>query len=133
MRSKKRTNSYIMGTILTIATSAWVFAICFADESQTEKPADEKPDGNNKCYVCHPSLQTEEITTVHLEMGISCDECHGPSVEHMHDEMLMTKSDFLFGRAEVRGPLFQLAHASNRSCLFLYPLQCRHQYRHQQQ
>ena len=43
----------------------------------------------------------EEISTVHLDAGITCDECHGPSVEHLEDEMLMTKPDFLFGRSEV--------------------------------
>jgi len=94
-------NFYFVGAILIIASSVWVLAVCFADESQVEKPADDQPNGNNKCYVCHPSLKTEEITTVHLEMDISCDECHGPSVEHMHDEMLMTEPDLLFGRAEV--------------------------------
>ena len=101
MRSDRRISFYFVGIILTIAASAWVFAVCFAAESQTEKSADKKPNGNSKCYVCHPSLKTEEITTAHLEMGISCDECHGSSVEHMHDEMLMTQPDLLFGRAEV--------------------------------
>lgn len=57
---------------------------------------------NNKCYVCHPYLKTEKLTTVHEPMGITCDVCHGPSIEHMHDEMLMTAPDKLFGRAEVR-------------------------------
>jgi hypothetical protein len=74
-----------------------VLAVCFAGESQGEKPG-----GNGKCYVCHPDMKTEELTTNHLDMGITCDECHGPSTEHMHDEMLMTKPDLLFGRSEVR-------------------------------
>jgi hypothetical protein len=78
-----------------------VLAASFADESQTEKPAGEKPSENTKCYVCHADLKTEEIAAVHLDAGIACDECHGPSVEHLEDEMLMTKPDFLFGRSEV--------------------------------
>ncbi|MCX5636702.1 MAG: DUF1080 domain-containing protein [Planctomycetota bacterium] len=78
-----------------------VFAACFAGESQSEKPSDTKSNGNSKCYVCHPGLKTEEITTAHLDMDITCDQCHGPSIEHMHDEMLMTKPDLLFGRSEV--------------------------------
>jgi hypothetical protein len=46
-------------------------------------------------------MKTEEISTSHIEMGISCDECHGSSTEHMHDEMLMTEPDLKFGRSEV--------------------------------
>jgi len=69
---------------------------CCAEESQVEKPG-----GNSKCYVCHPGMKTEELTTKHLAMNVTCDVCHGPSVEHMHDEMLMTKPDLLFGRSEV--------------------------------
>ncbi len=101
MRSNIRTNLYLALAILILAGFAWVFAACSADQSQAEKPAGETPNGNSKCYVCHPGLRTEELTTVHLEMGVTCDECHGPTIEHMHDEMLMTKPDFLFGRAEV--------------------------------
>jgi len=86
---------------LVFVAFACVFAVCFASESQNEKPPEEKSDGNNKCYVCHPGLKTEEITTAHLDMDITCDDCHGPSIEHMHDEMLMTEPDLLFGRSEV--------------------------------
>ena len=43
-------------------------------------------------------------------MGVTCDECHGLSTEHMHDEMLMTKPDLLFGRAEIN------KMCSNPSC-----------------
>jgi len=118
---------YLALAILILAGFAWVFAACSADQSQAEKPAGVPhqlsagpsplgpheelpsspssigagPNGNSKCYVCHPGLKTEELTTVHLEMGVTCDECHGPTIEHMHDEMLMTKPDLLFGRAEV--------------------------------
>jgi len=101
VRSNTRTNLYLVWTIPILAVFAWVLAACSADQSQAEKPAGETPNGNNKCYVCHPGLRTEELTTVHLEMGVTCDECHGPTNEHMHDEMLMTKPDLLFGRAEV--------------------------------
>jgi hypothetical protein len=73
-----------------------VFTVSFAGESQAEKQ-----DGNSKCYVCHPDLKTEELTVSHLDMDVTCDECHGLSTEHMHDEMLMTQPDLLFGRSEV--------------------------------
>lgn len=105
MRLNTRRNLYLVGGILVFAVFAWVYAVCFADESQAEKT-----DGNTKCYVCHPDLKTEELTTDHLDMDVSCDQCHGLSTEHMHDEMLMTQPDLLFGRAEVN------KMCSNPSC-----------------
>ena len=101
MRSNSRTDLCLAWGGLLFVASVCVLAVCFADEPKAKKPAGEKPNGNTKCYVCHASLKTEDITTSHLDMDITCDECHGPSVEHMHDEMLMTKPDLLFGRAEV--------------------------------
>ncbi|TKJ38719.1 MAG: hypothetical protein CEE38_03170 [Planctomycetes bacterium B3_Pla] len=93
---RNRVYSYFAGGTLVFAVLAGVFSACLAEESQAERPG-----GNSKCYVCHPAMKTEELTTNHL--GITCDVCHGASTEHMHDEMLMTKPDLLFGRAEVRG------------------------------
>ena len=101
MRSNNRTDLPLAWVVLLLVASVCVLAVCFADEPKAQKPTGEKPNGNSKCYVCHPSLKTEDITTLHMDMDITCDECHGPSVEHMHDEMLMTKPDLLFGRAEV--------------------------------
>jgi len=94
-----------VGGIFIFGVSAWLFTVCFAEEQQVEKT-----NGNTKCYVCHPDLKTEELTTSHLDMDVTCDECHGLSTEHMHDEMLMTKPDLLFGRAEVN------KMCSNPSC-----------------
>jgi len=105
VRLNTRTNLYLAGGILIFAVFACVFAVCFAEEPQAEKT-----DGNSKCYVCHPDLKTEELTTSHLDMDVTCDECHGLSTEHMHDEMLMTQPDLLFGRAEVN------KMCSNPSC-----------------
>ena len=101
MCSNRLTNLYLAGGVLICVTFVCVLAVSFAGESQTGKPADEKPNENTRCYVCHPDLKTEEISTVHLDADITCDECHGPSVEHLEDEMLMTKPDLLFGRSEV--------------------------------
>jgi len=105
VRLNTRTNLYLAGGILVFAAFACVFTVCFAEESQAGKL-----DGNNKCYVCHPDLKTEELTTSHLDMDVTCDECHGLSTEHMHDEMLMTQPDLLFGRSEVN------KMCSNPSC-----------------
>jgi hypothetical protein len=106
----RRTKLYCVSAISIVAALTWTLAVCLADQSQAEKQNSERPDGNSKCYVCHAGLKTEEITTVHVEMDVTCDECHGPSVEHMHDEMLMTEPDLLFGRSEVN------KMCSNRMC-----------------
>ena len=110
MSLKKRSNMYFALAIPTLTVLTWTLAVCLAGQSQGEKANSEKPDGNSKCYVCHASLKTEEITTIHVEMNVTCDECHGACVEHMHDEMLMTKPDLLFGRSEVN------RMCSNRMC-----------------
>jgi len=96
LRLNRRNSLYLMGVIVASAVFAGILAVCAADESEAEKPS-----GNSKCYVCHPDMKTEEISQTHLEMDVTCDECHGPSTEHMHDEMLMTEPDLLFGRSEV--------------------------------
>jgi hypothetical protein len=97
VRSYIRTKPYYIAAISVVAALASILAITTAEESQAEKPG-----GNGKCYVCHAGMKTEELTTIHLGMGVTCDQCHGPSTEHMHDEMLMTKPDLLFGRSQVR-------------------------------
>jgi len=97
-RMNPRISLYLIGVIGILAVFAGILAVCPAEESEAEKPS-----GNSKCYVCHPDMKTEEISTTHLEMGVTCDECHGASTEHMHDEMLMTEPDLLFGRSEVAG------------------------------
>ena len=96
MRPKTRTDLSVLLVVLIFGAFAGVLAVSVAGESQ-EKQAN----GNSKCYVCHPSMKTEAISTIHGVVGVTCDECHGPSVEHMHDEMLMTEPDLLFGRSEV--------------------------------
>jgi len=63
--------------------------------------SEKKTADNSVCDVCHAGLIEEEISRVHLAEGISCADCHGASTEHMDDEMLMTKPDFLFGRKEI--------------------------------
>lgn len=97
MRSNTQKSLYGIGATAGLAALIVILAVCSAEELQAEKPS-----GNSKCYVCHPAMKTEELTTGHLGTGVTCDACHGESVEHMHDEMLMTKPDLLFGRAEVR-------------------------------
>lgn len=93
---KNRTSLYLAGGVFIFS----VFVFVFTGSSAQDSPSNA-PGGNSKCYVCHPAMKTEELTTSHLTLGISCDVCHGLSTDHMHDEMLMTKPDLLFGRSEV--------------------------------
>jgi len=102
---KKRNNLYLAGGVIIFVAFVGVFAVGFAQESQPEKAG-----GNSKCYVCHETMKTEELTVSHLALDVTCDVCHGLSTDHMHDEMLMTKPDLLFGRSEVR------AMCSNPTC-----------------
>lgn len=87
--------------MLFIGGLGFVLVICMAGRLQAEKVEEEKSGGNSKCYVCHAGMKTEELTTDHLAMDVTCDKCHGPSIEHMHDEMLMTEPDILIGRSQV--------------------------------
>lgn len=102
MRSNDRSVVFLACGVLVFAVVVCLFASAFAAESQTDKSTGDSSNGNSKCYVCHPAMKTEEVTTDHILMDITCDECHGPSTEHMHDEMLMTEPDLLFGRSEVK-------------------------------
>lgn len=94
----------VLSSVILAALTASV-----ANESN-QTAADQNGGGNSKCHVCHATLKTEEIAVDHLAAGVTCDECHGASTEHMHDEMLMTPPDLLFGRSEVN------AMCSNPSC-----------------
>ncbi len=102
MGSSSRSNWRISYGTFAVVGLVCVVVGCLAGDSQAEKTAgEEKSGGNSKCYVCHAGMKTEELTTDHLAMEVTCDSCHGPSIEHMHDEMLMTEPDLLFGRSQV--------------------------------
>jgi len=98
--------AYICGRMTFVVTMVGVVflaaALTASIADEAEEPSAEAAGGNSKCYVCHATMKTEAITADHLAMDITCDQCHGPSIEHMHDEMLMTEPDLLFGRSEVR-------------------------------
>ncbi len=80
---------------------ACLLVATFAGGFQVLQESAAKENANMICFVCHVDLQKEKITTVHLEIGLTCQKCHGATTEHMHDETLMTKPDVLWGRAEV--------------------------------
>lgn len=97
---------FLVCVIFVLLAGGLGLTFCCAEKQeseQVEKVKSEKADGNALCYTCHMGLRTEEITRVHLEKDITCDVCHGVSVEHMHDEMQLTRPDRLYGRGEVDG------------------------------
>ena len=51
----------LCGVLLAVRTTS------VANETQPATDA-ENAGGNSKCYVCHPTLKTEDITTQHLVM-----------------------------------------------------------------
>lgn len=99
LRRRVRCASVAIGLALAAALLAALVSARAADR-EPSKPATQKAD-SSLCYVCHLTMQTDEITVKHLAEGIGCEKCHGSSHEHMHDEMLMTKPDRLFGRQQV--------------------------------
>ncbi|NLE61660.1 MAG: DUF1080 domain-containing protein [Planctomycetes bacterium] len=72
-----------------------------------------RPADNRLCLVCHELLAEEEISHKHELEDLLCIDCHGPSRQHMEDEMLMTKADVLFGRTEV-DPFCYGCHPAHR-------------------
>ena len=99
----RKVNSQL-GVVLCLPVLVLILSMYSKSKLQAqsgEKTNPEKPSNNSQCLVCHGDLKTEILATVHLDKGITCAKCHGPSVHHMQDEMLMTKPDILFGRAQV--------------------------------
>jgi len=99
-RSRTADSVSILGALALVALlQTWGVCGGHEDREQPKQPA--RADGNALCYTCHLGLQYEAITAGHAMPGVMCMSCHGPSVEHMHDEMQVTKPDRLFGRGQV--------------------------------
>ena len=63
---------------------------------ETYEPAD-----NTGCQVCHIDFEEETLSVKHVEAGVGCNDCHGPSEDHSQDELNILYPDYLFGRGEV--------------------------------
>jgi hypothetical protein len=87
--------------LFALVTLMQALDICGGQEDQEQTKTPIKSEGNALCYICHLGLQHEAIAAKHAMQGVTCMSCHGPSVEHMHDEMQVTTPDRLFGRGEV--------------------------------
>jgi hypothetical protein len=68
-----------------------------------EEKAEEQrePADNSYCYACHVNYQDEKLTAVHEPVGVGCETCHGPSIEHSGDEDNITPPDRMFPKPEI--------------------------------
>ena len=87
---------------------------CLVSLGAAAQPEEKAPANNGLCLVCHLDLGAELIAEAHRVAGLSCADCHGTTTDHMHDEMLMTKPDVLFGRTEVE-PLCKGCHEKHKN------------------
>jgi len=58
-------------------------------------------DNNDSCMVCHIDFEREEISSIHLEAGVTCMACHGDSEVHRADEYNIIRPDVIWGRSEI--------------------------------
>ena len=101
MHTQRRLALYTLYIVILALVAGYGIRICFAQHANQQPPASPENNANALCYTCHLGLKDEEITAKHIVKDITCTICHGPSVEHMHDEMQVTKPDRLYGRAEI--------------------------------
>lgn len=103
MRSRMERSLYPPLIRICFVGLSCILTVFFVRGFQDGENRAQEKNANMICYVCHVDLQTEKISTTHLDADITCQKCHGSTTEHMHDETLMTKPDVLWGRAEVNG------------------------------
>ncbi len=65
----------------------------WAELQKMEKP---QPADNSYCYVCHANYKDEDLTKVHLPVGVGCELCHGMSDEHSADEDGLTPPEIMW-------------------------------------
>ncbi|MBN1417834.1 MAG: DUF1080 domain-containing protein [Planctomycetes bacterium] len=59
------------------------------------------PADDSYCHVCHFNFQDEELAATHAEEDIGCAACHGPSIDHRHDEDNVTPPDRIYRLSEI--------------------------------
>lgn len=62
----------------------------------TPEPAD-----NSYCYACHVNYQGEKLNRVHEAVGVGCETCHGPSIEHSGDEDNIIPPERMFLKSKI--------------------------------
>ena len=56
---------------------------------------------NGQCHVCHMNYEEEKLAVTHVEEGVGCATCHGPSDAHCNDENNLTPPDVLYPRGQI--------------------------------
>jgi len=56
---------------------------------------------NDRCYVCHLNMKSEEVVTTHQKADIGCEQCHGQSDPHRADEDTFTPPEKIFAKTAV--------------------------------
>jgi len=74
---------------------------CSLSGSSSEAKAKKGPADNSFCLVCHADFEEEELASVHQEVGVGCEACHGPSYDHSSDEGHLTPPDRMFPKEEI--------------------------------
>lgn len=64
-------------------------------------PRTYTPGNNAFCLVCHVNFAKEELTVVHVRVGVGCIKCHGKTNDHASDEEHLTAPDIIFSKAKV--------------------------------
>ncbi len=80
--------------------------------TETTEQAESGPamSGNAGCLVCHMTFLREPLSVRHLEEGITCARCHGPSIAHANDEDIgATPPDVIFKKDKVN-PFCRTCH-----------------------
>jgi hypothetical protein len=76
-------------------------AACCPGEQIPEAIAKPEPADNSYCYACHVNYEEEKLTRVHERVGVGCESCHGPSIEHSGDEDNLIPPDKMFPKSEI--------------------------------
>lgn len=65
-----------------------------------KKKVEVKAD-NSACYVCHGNYDGEKLALIHAKEDVSCEECHGESIDHRNDEDNITPPDVMYPADEI--------------------------------
>jgi len=68
---------------------------------ETEASQKPEPADNSYCYACHANYKKEQLTKVHQLVGVGCETCHGPSIQHSGDEDGLIPPDKMFAKSEI--------------------------------
>jgi hypothetical protein len=95
--------SILLASCLAAAmATTWCGGWCIiAAAAKPAAKAPAEPADNSYCYACHANYNGEKLTKQHQPVGVGCENCHGPSVQHSGDEDNITPPDRMFNKADI--------------------------------